>query len=360
MRAAVLRRTGEALEIVDGVGLVPLEANDVRVAVRATGLCHSDLHGIDGDLGNFGQMVLGHEGAGEVVEVGSAITGLSVGDHVVLVWCPPCGECIACVDQRSPHLCTRIQFDQAMRRPFVDGDRRLYAMSGIGSFAEEVLCPAECCVGIDADVPWEVASLVGCAVSTGVGAVFNAARVGPGDSCVVIGCGGVGMSVVQGCRLAGASTILAIDPQPAKLDLARDLGATHATTPDALAEVTGTLTGEAHGFDHAFEVVGRSETVRAAYDAARRGGTVVVVGVGGANRTVELNLLEVFFDEKTLRGSYYGSADPRGTIPQLLRLWRAGRLDLEAMISERIGLDEVNGAIDKMRRGETVRVVITP
>ena len=175
MRAAILRRTGSPLEVSEDVTLVPLEPDDVRIKVRATGLCHTDVHGMDGALGPLASMVLGHEGAGEVVETGSAVSTLAVGDHVVLVWSPPCGRCIACVDQRSPHLCTKIQFEQAMRRPFVEGERTLYGMSGIGSFAEEILCTEASCVKIDDDVPWEIGSLIGCAVTTGVGAVFNAA-----------------------------------------------------------------------------------------------------------------------------------------------------------------------------------------
>jgi len=360
VRAAILRRTGSPLEVSDEVTLVPIEPTDVRVKVHATGLCHSDVHGMDGTLGPLTAIVLGHEGAGEVVETGSAVTTLAVGDHVVLVWSPPCGCCIACVDQRSPHLCTRIQFVQAMRRPFIEGGRSLYAMSGIGSFAEEVVCTEMSCVKIDDDVPWEIGSLIGCAVTTGVGAVFNAARVQPGDTCLVVGCGGVGMSVVQGCRVAGATTVVAVDLQASKRELAMRLGATHGTAPEGLRALTGELTGEANGFDHTFEVVGLPETVRSCYDATRRGGNTIIVGVGSADRTVSFNLAELFWDEKTLRGSYYGSADPRRTIPLILRLWRSGQLDLEAMISHRIGLDDINAAIDQMRRGETNRIVITP
>lgn len=360
MRAAVLRSSpGDGLDVVDTITLAPLGRREVRVRIHATGLCHSDVHALTGEIAQIAPAVLGHEGAGEIVEVGPDVTDLAVGDHVVVVWSPPCGRCVACVDQQSSHLCVQIQFTQAMLPRFRDGDTEVYGFAGTGTFAEELILSPESCIVIDDDVPWEIASLIGCGVTTGVGAALNAAEVRPGDTCVVFGCGGVGMAVIQGCRIAGASMIVAVDRVEAKLDLARSFGATHAVLPDDLKRLKRELVQEAGGFDHAFEVIGLPATVRAAYDAARRGGKVIVVGVGGTEAKVEFNLFELFFDEKTIRGSYYGSADVRASVHQLLRLWRSGALDLERMITDRIGLDGINDAIAALRRGDTVRTVIT-
>jgi S-(hydroxymethyl)glutathione dehydrogenase/alcohol dehydrogenase len=207
-------------------------------------------------------------------------------------------------------------------------------------------------------VPFDIASLNGCGVTTGVGAAINTAKVIPGSTCVVFGCGGVGISVIQGCNIAGAAVIVAVDLNDDKLEMAKRMGATHSVKPDDLPALQGELTGAAGGFDYAFEAIGLPQTVRAAYDAARRGGTAVVVGVGNGEQTVEFNMFEIFFQEKTFKGSYYGSADVRTDFNRLLRLWKAGKLDLEGMISQRITLDDVNDAIQKMKRGEVIRSVI--
>lgn len=360
MRAAVLRNLGdETLEVVDDIELVELGPTDVKVQIKCTGVCHSDLHGMKGDLPQGAPFVPGHEGAGVVTEIGSAVTGVAVGDHVVVAWSPPCGKCVACVDQKSPHLCVMVQFAVAAIPRFVQGGSPVWGFAGTGTFAEEVILPQEAAIVIDKDVPFEIASLIGCGVTTGVGAAINTAKVEPGSTCVVFGCGGVGMSVIQGCQIAGAAAIVAVDLNADKQELAKRFGATHACSPDGLAAVQAEVCGMAGGFDYAFEAIGLPQTVRAAYDAARRGGTAVVVGVGNAAATVELNMFELFFQERTLKGSYYGSADVRSDFHRLLRLWKAGKLDLEGMISARIGLDDVNEAIDKMIKGEVIRSVIT-
>lgn len=359
MRAAVLQTIGdETLEIADDVTTVAVGPTDVKVAVKATGVCHSDLHAMHGDLPQGAPFVPGHEGAGVVVEVGSAVTSLAVGDHVVVAWSPPCGRCVACVEQRQPHLCIMIQFAIAGLPRFERGGTQLFGMAGTGTFAEELVVPQEAAIRIDPDVPFDVASLIGCGVTTGVGAAINTAGVLPGSSCVVFGCGGVGISVIQGCRLAGAAVIVAVDLNPDKLETAKRFGATHAVAPDGLDALKAELTGDAGGFDYAFEAIGLPQTVRAAYDAARRGGTAVVVGVGNMATTVEFNMFELFFQEKALLGSYYGSADVRRDFNRLLRLWKAGKLDLEGMITRRIGLDGINEAIGQLRRGEVVRTVV--
>lgn len=359
MRAAVLRNTGEeTLEIVDDMATVALGPTDVRIQIKATGVCHSDLHAMHGDLPQGAPFVPGHEGAGIITEVGPAVTKLAVGDHVVVAWSPPCGQCVACVDQRQPELCVMIQFAIAGLPRFQQGSEEVFGMAGTGTFAEEMVLPQEAAIKIDDDVPFDVASLIGCGVATGVGAAINTAKVTPGSTCVVIGCGGVGISIIQGCRLAGAATILAVDLNAEKLEMAKRFGATHACTPDELAGLKGELTGEFGGFDFGFEAIGLPQTVRSAYDATRRGGTVVVVGVGGFDKLVEFNMFELFFDQKTIKGSYYGSSDVRSDFNRLLRLWKAGKLDLDGMISQRIGLDDVNDAIQKMIRGEVIRSVI--
>jgi S-(hydroxymethyl)glutathione dehydrogenase/alcohol dehydrogenase len=232
-------------------------------------------------------------------------------------------------------------------------------MAGTGTWAERLIVAQEACVKIDDDVPFEIASLIGCGVTTGVGAALNTAGVQPGSTCVVFGCGGVGISVIQGCRVAGAAVIVAVDLNEGKLETATRLGATHSCTPDGLAALRAELTGGAMGFDYGFEAIGLPQTVRSAYDATRRGGTVTVVGAGRRDATVEFNMFELFFNEKTIKGSYYGSADVRSDFGRFLRLWRAGKLDLEGMITARIDLADVNEAIGSMARGEAVRTVIS-
>jgi S-(hydroxymethyl)glutathione dehydrogenase/alcohol dehydrogenase len=359
MRAAVLMQSGgEELDVFDDIETLAVGPGDVKIDIKATGVCHSDLHAMNGDLPQGVPFVPGHEGAGVVTEVGSAVTSLAVGDHVVVAWSPPCGQCTACVDQKSPHLCVMIQFAIAGLPKFKQGDTDLYGMAGTGTFSEELVVPEQAAIKIDADVPFEIASLIGCGVTTGVGAAINTAKVTPGSTCVVFGCGGVGISVIQGCRVAGAAVIVAVDLNADKLEMAKRFGATHACAPDDLAALQGEVTGDAGGFDYAFEAIGLPTTVRAAYDAARRGGTAVVVGVGNAAQTVEFNMFELFFMEKTLKGSYYGSADVRSDFTRLLRLWKAGKLDLDGMITQKIGLDGVNEAIQQMKRGEVIRTVI--
>jgi S-(hydroxymethyl)glutathione dehydrogenase/alcohol dehydrogenase len=213
-------------------------------------------------------------------------------------------------------------------------------------------------VKIDSDVPLEIASLVGCGVMTGVGAAVNTAKVTPGSSVVVFGCGGVGISAIQGARVAGASEIVAVDLVDSKLEDAQRFGATHAVKPDELDDAKATVTG-GDGFDYAFEAIGLPQTMRAAYDVTRRGGTTCIIGVGGLDKTVTFNAFELFFDEKTIKGSYYGSADVRSDFNRMLNLWKNGRLDLEGMITKKIGIDGVNDAVADLKAGTVIRSVIT-
>ena len=357
MRAAILHTVGGEIEVRDDLELADVTPGTVRVRLRATGVCHSDLSSLDGTLPQKTPFVLGHEGAGEVVEVGSGVTGLDVGDHVIVSWVPPCGRCRACV-RGEPYLCQR-SWTETMRIPnFRVGDDPVYGFLGTGTFADEVVLPSEAVIRVPDDVPYEVAALVGCGVTTGVGAVLNTARVRPGDRVAVIGCGGVGIAAIQGAVLAGATVVLAVDPVDEKHDWARRFGATHAVAPDDLDEARRELT-DGEGFDHVIEAVGRAATIRAAWDATRRGGTTVVVGAGGAADILELSAFELFYSGRTLVGSVYGSADVRREFPRLLDLWRAGRLDLEGMITERRTLDEAAEAFAAMRGGHVIRQVIT-
>jgi S-(hydroxymethyl)glutathione dehydrogenase/alcohol dehydrogenase len=275
----------------------------------------------------------------------------------VICWVPPCGDCRFCRGGQ-PNLCVNIFFTASLSQHFEVAGTPVYGFAGTGTFAEEVVVPYQCAVPFAADVPFELAALIGCGVTTGVGAVFNNARLQPGSSVAVIGCGGVGISVIQGARIAGAAEIVAVDPVERKRDWARRFGASHAVAPDELAGAKQELTG-GDGFDYVFEVVGRSATVRQAYDTTRRGGTVVVVGAGAADDTVAFNMFELFFDEKRLLSSIYGGGDVRRDYDRLIRLWRTGRLDLAGMITAKVSLDEVNEAISAMRAGEAIRTVIT-
>jgi S-(hydroxymethyl)glutathione dehydrogenase/alcohol dehydrogenase len=357
MRAAVLNQVGDTkLEVRDDVTTVGPGPGEVKIRIAATGVCHSDLSAMDGTIPHPAPAVLGHEGAGEVIEVGSAITDLAPGDHVIVCWNPSCGACKACLNGQA-NLCMVYLIESFTSPRFRLGEAPVYGMAGTGTFAEEVVVPRNGAVKIAEDVPFDIASLIGCGVMTGVGAVVNAAKVEPGTTVCVIGCGGVGASVIQGAKVAGAAVITAVDLVDSKLESAKRFGATHAVTPDDLPQLVQELTG-GDGFDYAFEVIGRSTTMRQAFDVTRRGGTTTIVGVGKPDDMVQFSAGELFFAEKTLRGSYYGSADTRRDYHRLLALWRAGRLDLDSMISRRVKLDEVNEAFDAMQAGEVIRSVI--
>jgi len=357
MLGTVLRQVGdEQLEVVDNLSVVDTGPGQVRVGIRATGVCHSDLSGMNGTIPTGTPCVLGHEGAGEVLEVGPGVTKLAPGDHVIVVWVPPCGECNFCLNGQA-NLCSQVMMSSgAMPRFQLDGNP-VFGFAGTGTFAEETVLPQEAVVKVDDDVPWEIASLIGCAVMTGVGAAINTARVRPGSSVAVFGCGGVGISVVQGARLAGAAEIIAVDLVEKKREDAKRFGATHAVHPDELAQLSQELTGGI-GFDYAFEAIGLPQTIRASYDAVRRGGTAVIVGVGRMEQTVQFSAFELFYSEKTLKGTIYGSSDVRTDFHRVIRLWRAGRLDLEGMISQRLGLKDVNKAFEDMQAGTVIRSVI--
>jgi S-(hydroxymethyl)glutathione dehydrogenase / alcohol dehydrogenase len=357
MRAAVLRTTGdEKLEIRDDVELGPVGPGEVKVKIHATGVCHSDVSGMNGTIPQPAPFVPGHEGAGVVAEVGEGVTSVAPGDHVIIAWSAPCGTCTFCIDRKQPNLCVNIQFAAGATPHFLQGGSPVFGFAGVGTWAEELIVPQQGVVKIDPDTPHEVASLVGCGVMTGVGAALNTAKVAPGSSVVVFGCGGVGISAIQGAR--GASEIVAVDVVDSKLEDAQRFGATHAVKPDELDSIKASVTG-GDGFDYAFEAIGLPQTMRSAYDVIRRGGTACIIGVGGLDKTISFNAFELFFDEKTIKGSYYGSADVRSDFSRMLNLWKNGRLDLEGMISKKIHIDDVNDAVADLKAGTVIRSVIT-
>ena len=342
MRAALLHATGPeaGVDLRDDVTAIGPGPGQVRVRVRATGVCHSDLSVLNGVIPSGLPVVLGHEGAGEIVSVGDQVTGLAPGQHVVISWTPACGDCPEC-RRGQPYLCLTYVIKGFKTPQFRLGDgTEAFGMAGCGTWAEELV------------VPWQAA------IPTGVGAVINTARVAPCSSVAVVGCGGVGWAAIQGARIAGAATILAVDPLPAKHGLALALGATHAVTPDDAEQARKELAGGA-GFDYAFEVVGAAATIRSAWRLARRGGTVIVVGAGTRADTVPFSVFELLYDGKELLSSLYGHCDLRRDIPRFVSLWRAGLLNIEGLITSRIAFGQLNDAITALRRGDAIRQVVT-
>ncbi|MFD8707722.1 Zn-dependent alcohol dehydrogenase [Kitasatospora sp. NPDC059648] len=358
MRAAVLHKTGQdTLDVREDVTAVGFGPGTVRVRMRAASLCHSDLSAMSGVLPQPAPFVPGHEGAGDVVEVGEGVTGVAPGDRVVLCWMAPCGRCAHCERGRG-HLCVA-----SLRRLGAPGFRlagsgtEASGFYGTGAFAEEVVVAADAVIKVPDDLPYEAAALIGCGVTTGIGAAVNTARVEPGSTVAVIGAGGVGVATVQGARVCGAARITVVDPVASRRERALAFGATEAIAPEELKAAAKALPGG--GFDHVFEAVGRAATVRAGYDAARRGGAVVVIGAGAQDDLAQFTMGELFFNEKRLLPSLYGGAPVARTVALVVDLWRAGRIDLDGMITHRVGLADVNRAIEQMRSGEALRTVVS-
>jgi S-(hydroxymethyl)glutathione dehydrogenase / alcohol dehydrogenase len=361
MRAVVLREPGSVA--VEDVQLDPPKAREVLVRVAAAGVCHSDVRLADGELGEGRwPMVLGHEGAGVVESVGTGVEGLAAGDHVAFSFVPACGVCRACRSGR-PNLCEPAGTN-GFAGMLMDGTSRLHQngdtlQHGLmtACFAERTVVAAASAIKIPKELPLREAALLGCGVVTGFGAVRNVARVEAGDSVCVIGCGGVGLQVLAGARLAGATPIVAVDRSADKLERALGLGATHAVDSsgdDAVAAVRELTDG---GADHAFEVVGRPETIRFAWDAIRAGGQAVVVGLVPRGVDVSVPGIE-FLSDKSLLGTYYGSGDAARDLPELAALALAGELDLTGVVTHTTDLDGVPEALDRLRRGEGARTVV--
>ncbi len=361
MRAAVLREPGRPVEV-ERVTLASPRRGEVLVRVAAAGVCHSDVHLADGSLGaGRWPMVLGHEGAGVVEAVGEDVVEVVAGDHVAFCFVPACGACAPCRAGRRT-LCETAARN-GVTGMLMDGTSRLRGSDGavlqhglmVGCFAEYAVVPAAGAVRLPEAIPLWQAALLGCGVVTGIGAV-NRAGLRVGASVCVIGCGGVGLQVIAGARLAGAGMVIAVDTDEAKLELALRRGATHTVLAggDVAREVVGISHG---GVEHAFEVVGSPVTIRQAWDALRPGGTATVVGLAPVGVEVSLPAID-FLSEKTITGTYYGSADVHAALGQLVQLVIDGRLDLGEVVSHLIGLEDVEVALERLRRGQGARSVI--
>jgi S-(hydroxymethyl)glutathione dehydrogenase/alcohol dehydrogenase len=357
VKASVLAAVGGAQQIRD-ITLRDLGPTDVHVQIAAAGVCHSDLSLATGVLAQAFPAVLGHEGSGTVLAVGSEVTHVAVGDRVVLNWAPPCRSCWFCL-HGEPWLCENALAAAGISHATLDGVDLMPGL-GTGAFAAQTVVPARAVIPIGDDVPLEVAALLGCAVLTGVGAITNAARVRPGESVLVIGLGGVGLSALQGARLADAATIIAVDVSADKESVARRCGATEfVVAADDLAKQVRRLTG-GRGADVAVECVGRGDTIRQAWSATRRGGRTAVVGIGRNDDRAEFGALEMFHFARSLTGCVYGSADPDVEVPRLISAWREGRLDLEALATDRTDLGGIDEAFVRMRAGHGGRTLVIP
>lgn len=361
MKAAVLEGAGQAFAVRD-VQLADPLGREVLIEVRASGLCHSDLHVASNGAGFPMPALLGHEVAGVVAAVGPDVTEFGPGDHVVASPISSCGHCAGCLTGR-PYQCrapqeTQRTPDQAPRLS-LDG-QALTQFIGIGGFAEQVLVHERLVVGVGKDIPFDRAALLGCGVVTGAGAAINSARIRPGDTVAVIGCGGVGLNVIQGAALAGARRVVAIDLQPAKLELAKVFGATDTVNP-AQGDATGAvkdLTGG--GVTHAFEVIGLRQTAMDAVAMLEVGGTAYLIGVHKPGATIEVTPFgDLMGKQKGIRGVAMGSTNLKVDIPFYADLYLQGRFKLDELVSRRISLDEVNDGYELLRGGSVARSVIT-
>ena len=361
-QAAVLWEPGRPVEIRE-VDLAAPREGEVLVRIAACGVCHSDLHVVDGHLPEPLPLVLGHEAAGVVEETGLGVQSLQRGDHVVLALVPSCGKCEECQRGR-PNFCT-LGARMAAEGTLADGTSRLslngttlHHFNSISSFAGHAIVPESAAIKIRDDVALDSAALVGCSVLTGYGAVVNAAGVEEGATVAVWGCGGVGANVVQGARLAGASRIVAVDTRGEKVELARELGATDVVqvgeAVDAVAAVKDITGG---GPDYAFEAIGSERAIQEAWKATRAGGTVVVVGIMPRGSSLTIDPWQ-FMSEKTLKGTFLGSARIQEDVPRLVDLYHSGELDLDRLVSRKLPLTELLDAFDRLRAGDVVRQVV--
>ncbi|MFJ8053389.1 Zn-dependent alcohol dehydrogenase [Streptomyces luteogriseus] len=356
VRAAVLPAIGSPLEIT-GIDLPDPGPGQVRVRLAAAGVCHSDLSLSDGTMRVPVPAVLGHEGAGTVVAVGEGVGHVAPGDGVVLNWAPSCGACHAC-SLGEVWLCANALSGAADVYARTTEGTDLHPGLNVAAFAEETVVSASCVLPVPDGVPLTDAALLGCAVLTGYGAVHHSARVRAGETVAVFGVGGVGLSALQAARIAGASKIVAVDVSAEKEALARAAGATdYVVASDTTAREIRGLTGK-QGVDVAVECAGRAVTIRTAWDSTRRGGRTTVVGIGGKDQQVTFNALEIFHWGRTLSGCVYGNSDPARDLPVLAEHIRAGRLDLSALVTERISLDGIPAAFENMLAGKGGRALV--
>ncbi len=364
IRAAVLEHTGGELEVQE-LDLAPPGPGEVLVRLHASGVCHSDFNAIDGTSETRCPAVLGHEGAGVVEAVGPGVGRVAVGAHVALSWSPACGECAECL-RELPQLCSTA-WPAMGTGGLMDGTTRLsregepvYHYSFLSTFAEACVVPERSCVPIARDVPFAIAGLVGCAVTTGVGAVWRTAGVRPGDRVAVIGCGGVGLSALLAAVAVGAEPVVAVDATASKLDAARDLGASSGVLwtgdPESTAEAIREASGG--GVDYAIEATGRPEAMLAAFLSTRPRGAAVLIGIPREDAVLPLPAISIPRMERRVLGSIYGSSRPERDFPRTLELYRSGRLPLDRLVSHTLPLDEVSRAFALMRSGEALRVIL--
>ncbi len=360
IKAAVLYEPNTPL-VIETVDLDEPNDEEVLVRVVSAGVCYSDYHVMKGEWTMPMPMVLGHEAAGIVEKTGANVTRVKPGDHVILNFRANCGTCRHCVIGR-PVLCDGVKtprwfmFDGTAR--LHKGGQDIHHFTRTASFAEKVVVPESGAVPVRKDMPLDKAALIGCSVMTGVGAAINTAKVEPGSSVLVIGCGGVGLNIIQGAVLAGAVRIIAVDTLQNKLSYAREFGATEtlsASEGDVVARVQDLTDG---GVDYAFEAIGNPKTIRQAYEATAPGGTMVVVGMAPENDDVSVNALSLPRTEKVIMGSWYGSARPWADFPRLVNLYLADRLSIDPMISRTYRLEEINEAYEALDKGEMARSVI--
>ena len=362
MRAAVLLEPRSAMEVVDDIELAEPRPGEVCVEVSHSGICHSDLTVIEG--GYMAPAVLGHEAAGVVASVGAGVSHVGEGDKVLITPVAPCGHCSGCARQQASRCPQAMSFVAGTRpdstSPLSRHGRLVHRGLGVGAFAERTVVAASGVVRLDDDVPLKVACLIGCAVQTGVGAVLNTARVERGATVVVTGLGGVGLSAVQGARIAGAARIVAADPVAPRREAALRLGATDVAGGDAadLRAAVADATG-GRGADYAFETAGVASLVRLALEVTGPGGTAVVVGAPPPEHTVDIGSATLFMlQQKRLAGSLLGDCWPSRDIPLMVGMWRRGELDLESMITHRVRLSDVNEGFDRLRSAQGVRTVV--
>ncbi|MFN8231930.1 MAG: Zn-dependent alcohol dehydrogenase [Actinomycetota bacterium] len=360
--AAVLRTAGAPLELTE-ITVDPPRQGEVAVEIVAAGLCHSDLTVTAGKIPAPTPAVPGHEAAGVVTEVGPGVRSVEPGDHVILSYRPNCGGCTQCVRGR-PVLC---EVAARLRRTGLlpdgtsrlhRGDEQLFHFSGVSAFTEHTVVPESGVVRVDSSMPLDVLSVVGCAVMTGYGAVVNAAQVRPGQSALVIGCGGVGINAVQACRISGANPIIAVDRSPAARSLAQELGATNVVDPDAddLAAVVAELTDG--GVEVAIEAVGVGALIESSVDLVCPGGAVIVVGVPPAASRASFSPAQLLSEEKRLVGTLYGSSVPKFDVPRILDHWRSGELAIDRIVTSRYALADINEGLAALEAGLEGRAIV--
>lgn len=354
--AAVLRATDQPMRV-EPVRLRNVGPGDVRVRIEATGVCHSDLSLARGVLVQPLPAVLGHEACGTIVDAGADVTDLAVGQRVILLWITSCGSCFHCL-RGEAHLCVNGSARATQPHAIDSVGDPVYPGLTVGSFAEQTVLPAEAVVPVPDDIATTDAALLGCAVTTGVGAVTKTARVEPGSSVLVLGLGGVGLSAIQGARLVGASMIIGVDRNPGKAGLAEAAGANHFLVADG--ETRSAVRGltQKRGVDYAFDCVGSARTIREAWSLTRRGGTACVVGIGSKDDAVSFSALELFHFARTLTGCVAGSLEARADFPRFFGWMREGKLDVDQMVTGHGGLADVEAALDKLAAGEGIRTVL--